>query len=226
MYRRLEVVMFNKIDMEKWERAEHYKYYTAFLKTNYTMNVEIDITKLYKFVKSKGLKFFPAMLYAVIKGVNMNKEFRMAYKDGELGYYDHCDPSYTIFHPDDKTFSDLWSEYHEDFMTFYNGVVEDLEKYRDVKGVKVKDGRGENFCPISSVPWVNFTSVSHDTYTEPGMLFPVIVFGKFVEKDGKVLIPLSVFATHAVADGWHTSKLVNDIQENVNSVDSWIGENL
>lgn len=214
--------MFNKIDMENWERAEHFKYYMALLKTNYTMNVEIDITKLYDFVRKHRLKFFPAMLYAVIKGVNMNKEFRMAYKDGELGYWDWCDPSYTIFHPDDKTFSDIWSEYHEDFATFYKGVVKDIEEYKDVKGVKTKGGRGENFCPVSSVPWINFKALSHDTYTEPGMLFPVIVFGKFVEKNGKKMIPLSIFVSHAVADGWHTSKLVKDIEEIAKSTDNWI----
>lgn len=214
--------MFKKIDMEKWERREHFKYYMGVLKTNYSFNVEIDITKLVERVKELGLKFFPTMLYCVIRGVNENKEFRMGYKDGELGYWDWCDPSYTVFHPDDKTFSDIWSSYYKEFPKFYKGVVDDIEKYKNIKGVKTKGGRGDNFCPISSVPWVSFTSLSHDTPGESGMFFPVIVFGKYHEKDGKIVIPLSIYVNHAVADGWHTSKLVKDIENIAESVDSWI----
>lgn len=204
--------MFKKIDMESWERKEHFKYYRNLIKTNYSIAAEIDITKLREVQKREGLKFFPTMLYCVIRAVNENKEFRMAFKDGELGYWDYCIPSYTIFHKDDNTFSDIWSEYSEDFNTFYKNVVEDIEKYRDVKGIKAKERKQENFCPISFLPWLSFKSVSSDTYTESNMFFPVITVGKYFEKENKIYIPISVFVNHAVADGWHTCKLINDIE--------------
>ena len=31
--------------------------------------------------------------------------------------------------------------------------------------------------------------------------------------DGQIQIPVSVFVSHAVADGYHTCKLINDMQE-------------
>lgn len=34
--------------------------------------------------------------------------------------------------------------------------------------------------------------------------------------------PLSVFVNHAVADGYHTCKLVNDIQDIANNIKDWI----
>lgn len=45
------------------------------------------------------------------------------------------------------------------------------------------------------------------------MLFPLIKFGKYFRTDGKIQIPVSVFVSHAVADGYHTCKLINDMQE-------------
>ncbi|WP_300360528.1 chloramphenicol acetyltransferase [Fusobacterium sp.] len=215
--------MFNKIDFETWERKEHFNYYTNLVKTNYSLTAELDITLLLEKIKEKNLKFFPTMLFCIIKGVNQNKEFRTDYdNEGNLGYWDYVVPSYTIFHRDDKTFSDIWSEYDENFKIFYKNVIEDIEKYKDVKGIKAKSGRGKNFCPISCLPWLSFTSCADDTYTESKMLFPVITFGKYFEKHKKTFVPISIFINHAVADGYHTCKLINDIQEIINKIETWI----
>lgn len=215
--------MFHKIDFETWERKEHFKYYINLIKTNYNLTAELNISQLMEKVKEKKLKFFPTMLYCIIKAVNQNKEFRMDYdKEGNLGYWDYVVPSYTIFHNDDKTFSDIWSEYDENFEKFYKNIVEDIEKYKDIKGVKTKLGRGDNFCPISCIPWLSFTGCANDTYSEAKMLFPVIAFGKYFKRDEMTMIPISVFVNHAVADGYHTCKLINDIQSIINDIENWI----
>ena len=89
-----------------------------------------------------------------------------------------------------------------------------MERYRDVTGViKARPGQPVNFCPVSCLPWLSFTSFAQDTYTESEMLFPLIKFGKYFRTDGKIQIPVSVFVSHAVADGYHTCKLINDMQE-------------
>lgn len=215
--------MFHKIDFETWERKEHFKYYINLIKTNYNLTAELNISQLMEKVKEKKLKFFPTMLYCIIKAVNQNKEFRMDYdKEGNLGYWDYVVPSYTIFHDDDKTFSDIWSEYDENFEKFYKNIVEDIEKYKDIKGVKTKLGRGDNFCPISCIPWLSFTGCANDTYSEAKMLFPVIAFGKYFKCDEMTMIPISVFVNHAVADGYHTCKIINDIQSIINDIENWI----
>lgn len=215
--------MFHKIDFETWERKEHFKYYINLIKTNYNLTAELNISQLMEKVKEKKLKFFPTMLYCIIQAVNQNKEFRMDYdKEGNLGYWDYVVPSYTIFHDDDKTFSDIWSEYDENFEKFYKNIVEDIEKYKDIKGVKTKLGRGDNFCPISCIPWLSFTGCANDTYSEAKMLFPVIAFGKYFKCDEMTMIPISVFVNHAVADGYHTCKLINDIQSIINDIENWI----
>ncbi|MDY2629130.1 MAG: CatA-like O-acetyltransferase [Lachnospiraceae bacterium] len=42
---------FEPVDMEKWERREHFWYYTNTLRTSYQMNVDIDITVFYNWTR-------------------------------------------------------------------------------------------------------------------------------------------------------------------------------
>ena len=216
---------FHKIDMETWPRREHYIYYSEKIKTSYQMNVDIDVTEMLRQCRKRDLRFYPVMIYAIMKAVNSNQAFRLAV-DGEdqLGYYDVCHPSYTIFHKDDQTFSDIWTEYNEDFQRFYDAAVRDMTQYKDVKGIKAKPDRPDAFTPVYCVPWVSFNSVSHDTPGPRKMYFPVITFGKYKSSGEKWLLPFSIFVNHAAADGYHTSKLINDIQENCSSCPGWMGE--
>lgn len=206
---------FHLIDKTTWERAIYFDYYFSKIKCKYNITANIDITNLVRKQKENNLKFFPVMLYVIMKAVNQNKEFRMCFdENGELGYWDKVVPCYTIFHKDDNTFTDIWSDYDDNFDIFYKNVVEDMELYKNVTGViKARPDQPKNFCPVSCLPWLSFTNFSQDTYTENKLLYPLIKFGKYFENDDKILIPISVFVSHAVADGYHTCKLINDIQE-------------
>lgn len=214
---------FHLIDMETWERREHYNYYQTLVHTNYTLTANLTITGLFREIKRRGLRFYPVFLYVTAAAVNRQKEMRMARdKEGRLGYWDECHPSYTIFHEDDHTFSDIWTEYSPDFSVFYRRCVEDMETWKDVKGVKTKPGRPDNFTPISCLPWLSFTSQSHDTPMRSPMLFPVILFGKYFEQGGEMLLPFSAYVPHSVADGYHTSLLINTVQALSEQYEAWM----
>jgi len=207
--------MFNIIDFNTYERAEHYNYYIKFIKSKINMSYNIDITEMLSALKENNLKFYPSFIYVIISAINEVKEMRMAKdKDGNLGYFDRCEPSYTIFHKDDHTFSDIWSYCSDDFYESYKNMTDDMEKYKNVKGVKAKENKPENFIPISCVPWLSFSSCSYDTYSESHLLFPVIVFGKYYEENGKTLIPMTVFVPHAVCDGYHICKFFEKVEYN------------
>ena len=206
---------FRKIDRETWPRREHFEYYTNVIKTNYQINVRLDVTHLLQVCRERGLRFYPVMIYVIMQAVNAREEFRMGIgPDGDLGFYDECHPSYTIFHEDDHSFSDIWSPWDPDFESFYAGVVRDMTEWKDVKGIKGKPGRPDNFTSLSCVPWISFTGIAHDTPGPGPMYFPIITFGKYEERDGRIELPFGLFINHAAADGYHTSMLILDIQKN------------
>ncbi|WP_418750559.1 CatA-like O-acetyltransferase [Frisingicoccus sp.] len=214
---------FHLIDMNTWERRDHYNYYRTIVRSSYTLNTNIKITGLLNAVKSRGLRFYPVFLYVISTAVNRQKEMRMAHdREGNLGYWDECHPSYTIFHKDDHTFSDIWSEYNKDFSVFYKNCVEDMETWKDVKGVKTKPGKPDNFTPISCIPWLSYTSQSYDTPMKSPLLFPIVLFGKYFEQNGEVLLPFSAYLQHLVADGYHTSLFINTVQEIAENYEHWL----
>ena len=111
---------FTPIDIQTWPRGEMFYYFSQMAPTGYSLTVDIDITHLLQTVKSRDIKFFPAYLWLITKNLNRQIEFKVAVKDGQLGYYDSLTPLYAHFHNDDKTFSLMWTEYSDDFKTFYN----------------------------------------------------------------------------------------------------------
>lgn len=214
---------FTPVDFKTWERAEHYYYYKDKLKCNYTLNAQIEITELINCLNKTNKRFYPSFIYVCIDIINKIKEFRMDYNsDGVLGYWSYVVPSYTIFHDDNKTFSDIWSEYDEDYELCYNNIVKDIKLYKDIKGVKTKPNQPKNFCPISCIPWISFTSFAQDSTTDSKLLFPIIRFGKFHKENNRILLPISIFVKHAIADGYHTSKLINDIETKCKISSSWM----
>lgn len=97
-----------------------------------------------------------------------------------------------------------------------------METYGGITGViKARPGQPRNFCPVSCLPWLSYTAFAQDTYVENSLLFPLIKFGKYFERDGRLLLPFSVSVHHAVADGYHTCKLINDVQEMVADPSAW-----
>ena len=206
-----------------WERKPYFDYYFEKIKTKYNVNYHIDITELLSRIKSLNIRFYPTFMYVIMRVVNQNKEFRMSFDEHQrLGTWSYVVPSYTIFHEDNKTFSDIWSEYSPVFKDFYDHVVDDMNRYKDVKKIKAKENTPLNFCPISSIPWLSFESMSQDTYSESSLLFPMIRFGKYYNREDKMLIPFSIFVNHAIADGYHTAKLINEIEDLCQRSEEWL----
>lgn len=216
---------FHLIDLEAWERRDHYRYYQTLVRTGYTLTAELDITRLLKEVRRRGLRFYPVMLYVVSTAVNRQQELRMARdKEGRLGYWDVCHPSYTIFHADDHTFSDIWTAYSPDFSRFYRDCTEDMETWKDVKGIKTKPSKPDAFTPISCLPWLSYAGISYDTPMTSPMLFPVVLFGKYAQHGDRMLMPFSGYFQHCVCDGYHASLFFNTVQELAEHPEEWMGE--
>ena len=139
---------FKIIDLEKYDRKEHFIHYLNNVPCSYSMTVNIDITDLLKLTKERNYKLYPVILYAITKVVNNHIEFRMSLDENDnLGYYINVNPSYTIFHKDNNTFSNIWTKYDSSFEKFYNNYEKDIyksilnivNKYSDSNYMDVKE---------------------------------------------------------------------------------------
>ena len=207
-------MIFEKIDRSSWKRNEYFEHYFTNIPCTYSMTVKLDITQ----IKKKRMKLYPAMLYYLATIVNRHSEFRTAINQaGELGTYDEMIPSYTIFHEDTETFSNLWTEYMPNIEEFSRAYENDIQRYGSNHGMIGKPDVPENVFNVSMIPWSTFDGFNLNLQKGYDYLIPIFTMGKYYEEDGKILLPLAVQVHHAVCDGFHICRFVNELQELINS---------
>ena len=210
---------YRKVDLDTWPRRDHYAYYTQKLKVEYNITARVQVDHFLDFCHRNGYRFYPALICVVTRVLNSIENFRMfRNSQGELCVWDNVVPNYTFFHKDDLTFSDCWSEYSEDFDTFYRNITRDMERFKDVKGIKARNDQPANFYCISCEPWTDFTAYSARVTTGDPQFFPIITMGKYVTENGATTMPVNLMIAHAVSDGYHAGLFFNTLQKELDGM--------
>lgn len=201
---------FRIIDKEEWSRKEYFEHYFSGVPCTYSMTVKLDITK----IKNSNRKLYPTMIYFITKVVNMHSEFRTSFDmNGQLGIFDKMIPCYTVFHKDRKMFSNIWTEYSNDYDIFCEAYEKDIEEFGYVKGMMAKPDIPVNNFPISMIPWTTFEGFNLNLQKGYDYLLPIFTIGRYYEENGKYILPLAIQVHHAVCDGFHVCRFVNELQE-------------
>ena len=136
----------------------------------------------------------------------------------ELGYYDIVYPSYTIFHNDTKTFSSIYTEYNDNFYSFYQNYISDIEKCASSKSFLPKPCPIKNIFNISVIPLSSFTSFNLNLQNGFDYLAPIFTIGKYYSDDkNNIIMPLALQIHHSVCDGYHIGILFEDLQEELDN---------
>lgn len=209
--------MFNKIDIHTWNRKENYSHYFNIVPCTYSMTINLDITNFIKIVKVNNYKFFPVILYALSQIVNIHKEFRMDLDETmNVGYYDYSNPCYTIFHNETETITNAWTEYTNDFKIFLQSYNNDMSIYQnDFQNSKTLIGT--NYFNVSCIPWTSFTGFNLNLQKGYDYFPPIFTIGKYFSDGNKVMLPLAIQVHHAVCDGFHLSRFINELQDYLNT---------
>lgn len=215
---------FIPLDFGTWKRREQFYYFSKMAPTGYSITAEVDVTKLRQTLKETGMKFFPAYLWLVTKNLNAQAEFKIAEQDGQLGYYQTLTPLYATFHEDNQTFSLMWTAFHEDFREFHRAYLENQANHGENHGILARKDLlpPPNAYTVSCVPWIHFTAFSVHSYENKPYYFPSVEAGKFEEKGGRILLPLSLTCHHATTDGCHVARFLKDLQADMDQFSSFL----
>ena len=215
---------FTPIDFQSWPRSQIFYYFSKIAPTGYSMTVNMDVTNLRKNLKEANLKFFPAYLWLVTRNLNQQIEFKIAEKDGVLGYYDTLTPLYANFHEDDHTFSLMWTDYTDSFLQFYQAYAENKNSFGHVHGIlsQPQTPPPENAYTISCVPWISFTHFAVHSYENKAYYFPSVEAGKFFQQDDRILMPFSVTCHHAATDGYHVKCFLESLQKDMDDFQRYL----
>lgn len=204
---------FVRIDRENWARKETFEHYFSAVPCTYSMTVRLDITAL----RQRRHRLYPALLHALTAIVNRHPEFRTVLgPDGEPGVYSEMHPCYTVFHPEDETFSNLWTVYDPDLDRFCAAYEQDLRLYGQRRGFTGKPGCPPNSFTVSMIPWATFEGFNLNLQDSYRYLLPIFTLGKYREENGRTWLPLAMQVHHAVCDGYHACRFAKELQ-------AWIG---
>ena len=197
------------IDEKTWERAMHCMVFRNSIEPQFCVTFEADITNFKEKVKNQGLSFTMAMVYAVCKCANEIEEFRYRFLDGKIVLYDRIDTAFTYLNKSTNLFKVVNVPFVDDINEYCKLAYKIANEQREYFNGPL----GNDVFQCSPMPWVTFTHISHTNSGKKDNATPLFDWGKYYEKNGKIMIPISVQAHHSFVDGIHVGQFVNGLQK-------------
>lgn len=176
------------------------------------MTFEVDITNFKHMVKEEGLSFTLAMVYAVCKCANHIEAFRYRFVDGKVALYNKIDTAFTYLNENTGLFK-----------VVNVPMLDDLKEYCELAAKTAEEQKeyftgplGNDVFQCSPMPWVTYTHISHTNSGKKDNATPLFDWGKYYEKDERIMIPISVQAHHSFVDGLHIGQFVEELKRFLN----------
>lgn len=135
--------------------------------------------------------------------------------------YDVCNPGITVLTKND-TFENVRFSYVDNYHEFYNIAKKNIDKAKNEEVLSNESYNLENCWNeyyITSLPWINFTSVTHPIpEDESSLSVPRICIGKYVLNDNKYVMPFNITVSHVFVDGYHIYKVLKEIEDRLDNI--------
>ena len=203
-----------------WKRSDHYELYRKldFPYLNVTANVNIN--RLFAWSKENQFSLFSTIAYLTSRAANSIPELRLRIRGEQVVEHSIVHPSFTVL-TDEETFGFATIQYTPDFLQFNQNVLDGIEATKKNPTIHDDPGR-DDLIFLTTMTWVSFTQISHPVPLNPPDSFPRITWGKFFDQGDQRLMPLSLFANHALVDGLHVGKFFEIVQNSMDNPDGFL----
>jgi chloramphenicol O-acetyltransferase type A len=208
--------MRTQIDISNWNRKEVFNFYKNFDEPYFGVVVNVDVTDAFAKAKTEGISFFVVYLYCATRAVNELKPFRLRIQNDEVWDYEHIEAS-AVISRSDGTFGFSYIPYHIDIQEFKKNVQAEIDRIEHDRNL-MPSTNSEAIIHFSSLPWLQFTSLSHARHYGYKDSVPKISFGKTFQQDSKLMMPTSVHVHHALIDGADVGEFVDLFQKLLNEI--------
>lgn len=199
------------IDLEKWNRKEHFLFFSAFDDPFFGVTVNVDFTPVYEEAKTDGASFFLYSLHHILRRANEVEAFKLRIEEQTPVRFDAIHVSPTIAR-EDGTFGFGFFEYHPDRTLFIRDARQEIERVQQTPGLSMSENSGrEDVIFFSSVPWFAFTEMKHAVWFGSGRGIPRISTGKLIREKDKYLLPVSICVHHGLMDGRDVAELIEKL---------------
>lgn len=204
---------FQRLDINNWARKEHYHFFKNFDDPFFGVTVDVDCTQAYQFCQENQLSFFLFYLHKSLIAANLTREFKFRIVDDEVLEFEQINGSSTVNRAN-GTFGFCEIPYHQDFTLFTKTAKIEIEKVQQEQGLIPSDKH--NTIYFSSLPWINFTSLTHAKNYSANNSCPKISFGQMTKQNDQKKMPVSIHVHHALMDGLHVGEYIQAFQQAMN----------
>jgi chloramphenicol O-acetyltransferase type A len=195
------------------------KKHIYFIKTvdipRYIMSFELDVTSFYQYVKKNKYSFYLSFIYEVVHCLNQIENFRYRFINQEPYLFEITHPSFTDLIENTENFKIVSVDLENDIASFIQKAKETSLKQGNQFIDLEKESR-QDLVYITTFPWAKFTQVSHAHNIDRYDAIPRLVWGKFENDNGRLMMPFSIEVHHAFVDGLHVGKLIQNLQRQIN----------
>lgn len=197
------------IDEKTWKRAMHCMVFRSSVEPAFCVTFEVDVTGFRRMVREKGYSFTLAMVYAVCRCANTIEEFRYRFVDGNVVLYDRIDTAFTYLDKETELFKVVNVPMQDSLDEYVKLAARTAEEQKEY----FTGPLGNDVFQCSPMPWVTYTHISHTNSGKKENATPLFDWGRYQERDGRIVMPVSVQAHHSFVDGIHIGQFVEELQQ-------------
>jgi chloramphenicol O-acetyltransferase type A len=198
-----------QIDLATWERRPLFDFFSAFTEPFHGVCLRLDCTEAFRFAKASHLSVFLTLVHRSLVAAHRVENFRTRIVDGAVWRYATIHGGSAVGRPNGTIgFGDY--PYHPELVPFVREASLELERVKS--RTDLERHPRQDLIRFSTLPWFDFTSISHARNMAVPDSAPKITFGKITEAAGRCTMPVSIHVHHALADGLHVAQFVEHFQ--------------
>ena len=202
-----------ELDLEAWERREHFEFFRGFDQPFFTVTVELDVTEAVRRSRQAGgVRFFIRCLHAALGSANGVAELRYRIRGDRVVVHDVIHAGSTVLKEND-TFSFGYFDYDPELGRFAELAEAELARVRPADFPLRPRPERDDLLHCTVLPWIRFTSFDHARDSRAEGSVPKLVFGRRFADGERYRMPVSIAVHHALADALHVGRFLDGLQD-------------
>lgn len=208
--KKVKEMLIRRIDMSTYERKAHFDYFRSLQYPYVGVTVNQDVTDIYRFCKKNNCSFYLTFLHVAALAADKVPQFRQRISGDGIIEYPEC-PTSHIEQTKGDGYCYCTLHHHMSFSEYYEAAKAARNTCAENGITESEDVESMYF--ISTLPWLHYTSLIQPV-AGGDESNPRITWGKFEETEsGRIIMPVSVLAHHALVDGIHITQFFSNLEE-------------
>lgn len=209
------------LDTTTWVRREAFEYFKGYDKPYFNVCVRLDAAPLKAWLAEHGGSFNLACHYLALRLAQQHEPMRLRLEQGRVRIWPELAASLAMLR-DDGSIAFVTLPMAPDWPRFLARSESLLQATRSGQAPFDTGQDEQSLIHFTTLPWLHFTSFSHARNWRREDAIPKIAFGR-TQRDGEHLwLPFSVEVHHALMDGLHVGRYVEDLEAAMAAPAPWL----